>query len=165
MEIEGDWEISPVTEIGSTVGSLIQLMVKDPNIMHASEMPPQVIASFISPDSTSNRKIVLSKLEEPGDEYKIIALLDSDLLVRNYSEDDLEDDKTILGLIETFKPEGGSYSLERFFSGGMTRAMRRQMKPEKLYGSLGALYGGDFSEEDFKIPGPLVVVRVVAVYP
>lgn len=165
VEIEGDWEISPITEIGSMMGSLIQMMTTDPNIMHSKEVPLELAANLVLPNSISNRKIVLTKIKESEEEQTIIALLDSDLLVGNYSEDDLEDDKTVLGLVETFKPENGIYSLERYFSGGMARTLRRKMKPEKIYESLGTLYDGDFSEEDLKISGPLVVVKVVAVYP
>lgn len=164
VEIEGDWEISPVTEIGAIMGHLIQLMRKDPKVIESKEMPPEFAANFVSSRTGSNRKIVLTKIKESAEERTVVALLDSDLLVGNSSEDDLEDDKTILGLVETFKPEGSSYSLERYFSGGMARTLRRQMKSQNLYKSLGALYE-DFSEEDLTISGPLIVLRVVAVYP
>lgn len=165
VEIEGDWEVSPVTDTGAMIGALIQLMLKNPQAIESREVPPEIAASFASPQTISNRKIVLRKINESEDDTKVIALLDSGLLVGNNSEDDLEDDKTILGLVETFKPEGGSYSLERFFSGGMGRALRRQMKTEKMYETLGTMHGENFSEEDLKVPGPVVVLKVVAVYP
>lgn len=165
VELEADWEISPVTETGALIRSMIQLLAANPQALHADELPMDIAASLISPETSPNRKIVLTRCEEFQNETKVVALLDSGLLANNHSEDDLEDDKTILGLVETFKPEGQAYSLESFLSGGIGRALRRQLAPHKIYESLGALYESDFSEQDLKVDGPVVVLRVIAVYP
>jgi len=34
-----------------------------------------------------------------------------------------------------------------------------------MYETLGTMQGENFSEEDLKVPGPVVVLKVVAVYP
>lgn len=165
VELEADWEISPVTDTGALIRSMIQFMSSNPQALQTEELPPAIAASIISPEAAPNRKIVLTRVEESEEETKVIVLLDSGLLIDNHSEDDLEDDKTILGLVETFKAEGKSYSLDSFLSGGIGRALRRQIDTKKMYESLGALYGDKFSEEDLKIQGPVVVLRAVAVYP
>lgn len=165
VELEADWEISPVTETGALIRSMIQLLAANPQALHADELPMDIAASLISPETSSNRKIVLTRCEESQNETKVVVLLDSGLLANNHSEDDLEDDKTILGLVETFKPEGKAYSLESFLSGGIGRALRRQLSAHKIYESLGALYESDFSEQDLKVDGPVVVLRAIAVYP
>ena len=164
-EIEGDWEVSPITDTGAMIESMISLIAKNPQLMKSTEAPPELVAGFMSPKSSPDRKVVLTRVTESDEETKVIALLDSGCLVNGCSEDDLEDDKTVLGLVETFKPEGGSYSLERYFSGGMGRALRRQMKAENLFESMGKIYGDNFSRDDLTIAGPLVVLKVVAVYP
>lgn len=89
----------------------------------------------------------------------VIALLDSEWLVGNNTEDDLEEDRTFFGLVETFKPKGKIYSLEKHFTRGLNRTLRRKIDLKQLYESV------ELSEEDLKFHGPLVVIKVIAVYP
>lgn len=165
VEIEADWEVSPVTDTGALIRSMFQFMANNPQAINNQEVPPAFAASIISSETTTNRKIVLNRISESDNQTRVIALLDSGLLVNNSSEDDLEDDKTILGLVETFKSEGKSYSLESFLSGGVGRALRRKVNATKMYESFGTLFGENFSEEDLQVQGPVIVLRVVAVYP
>ncbi len=82
VEIEGDWEVSPVTDTGAMIGMLIQLMLKNPQAIESREVPPEIAANFASPQTISNRKIVLRKINESDEDTKVIALLDSELLGR-----------------------------------------------------------------------------------
>ena len=162
IEIESDWELSPVTDQGRMLNLVLKQLLQNPNNI-PKEVPVELIRDVLEPRPTDeNQKLIFIRTNESADDMTVIALLDSKWLVGNNTEDDLEEDRTFFGLVETFKPEGGFYSLEKHFTRGLNRkAWRKMKKPdrEKLYNSL------ELSEEDLKFHGPLVVIKVIAVYP
>ena len=143
IEIESDWELSPVTDQGRILNLFIKL------IQDALKPRP--------PDE--NQKLIFIRTNESANDMTVIALLDSEWLVGNNTEDDLEEDRTFFGLVETFKPKGKIYSLEKHFTRGLNRTLRRKIDLKQLYESV------ELSEEDLKFHGPLVVIKVIAVYP
>ena len=137
----------------------IEQIRQDPNNI-PKEVPAKLIQDALKPRPTDeNQKLIFIRANESADDMTVIALLDSEWLVGNNTEDDLEEDRTFFGLVETFKPEGGFYSLEKHFTRGLNRALRRKVDLKQLYESV------ELSEEDLKFHGPLVVIKVIAVYP
>ena len=157
IEIESDWELSPVTDQGRMLNLVLKQLLQDPNNI-PKEVPVKLIQDALKPRPT-DQKLIFIRANESADDMTVIALLDSKWLVGNNTEDDLEEDRTFFGLVETFKPEGGFYSLEKHFTRGLNRALRRKVDLKQLYKSV------ELSEEDLKFHGPLVVIKVIAVYP
>ena len=159
IEIESDWELSPVTDQGRMLNLVLKQLLQNPNNI-PKKVPVELIRDALEPRPTDeNQKLIFIKTSEPTNDMTVIALLDSEWLVGNNTEDDLEEDRTFFGLVETFKPEGEFYSLEKHFTRGLNRALRRKVDLKRLYESV------ELSEEDLKFHGPLVVIKVIAVYP
>ena len=159
IEIESDWELSPVTDQGRMLNLVLKQLLQNPNNI-PKEVPVELIRDVLEPRPTDeNQKLIFIRTNESADDMTVIALLDSEWLVGNNTEDDLEEDRTFFGLVEAFKPEGKVYSLEKHFTRGLNRALRRKVDSKQLYNSV------ELSEEDLKFHGPLVVIKVIAVYP
>jgi len=158
IEIESDWELSPVTDQGRMLNLVLKQLLQNPNNI-PKKVPVKLIQDALKPRPTDeNQKLIFIRTNESADDVTVIALLDSEWLVGNNTEDDLEEDRTFFGLVETFKPEG-NYSLEKHFTRGLNRTLRRKVDLKQLYKSV------ELSEEDLEFHGPLVVIKVIAVYP
>lgn len=162
IEIESDWELSPVTDQGRILNLFIEQILQNPNNI-PKKVPAKLIQDALKSRPTDeNQKLIFIRTNESANDMTVIALLDSEWLVGNNTEDDLEEDRTFFGLVETFKPKGKVYSLEKYFTRGLNRTLRRKMRKidrEKLYNPL------ELSEKDLEFHGPLVVIKVIAVYP
>ncbi|WP_314823042.1 hypothetical protein [Corynebacterium matruchotii] len=159
IEIESDWKLSPVTDQGRILNLFIEQILQDPNNI-PKEIPAKLIQDALKPrPADENQKLIFIRTNESDDDMTVIALLDSEWLVGNNTEDDLEEDRTFFGIVEAFKPKGKVYSLEKHFTRGLNRALRRKLDLKQLCNS------AELSEEDLKFHGPLVVIKVIAVYP
>ena len=166
IHLEGDWSVSPVTDTGAIFGTMLELFKENPSLINNKEVPNEFTAQLFSETKDPNgRQIVLTREKENEDQHNVIALLDSDNLIRSATEDDLEDDRTILGLVETFKVEGSFFNLEKFFMPAMPRALRRKMPLNDLYSQMAGITEGEVDKDSLKYPGPLIVIRTIAIYP
>lgn len=160
VEIDGDWEVSSATDVGSFLASMVALMIQNPAALKSSEPPAEFLSVMTSPDVGS---IVLNGVSDASN-TRVLVLLDSGNLAGQASLDDLEGDRTIFGQVDAVIPEDGVYSLEKFFLSGFGRAMRRAINPAQMLEGLSEGIGRPMSVEDLRVPGPLAVVRAIAIY-
>lgn len=162
IELDRDWNVSAATDIGSTLEGLVRVMVSNPAAMSSPEMPPEAM-SIMAGGSTSSGTVVLETDEEDSEGRKIIVLLAADDLLAKSTIDDLEGDRTVFGLVHDIVPQDKQYSLEKVFLAGFSRSIRRTFKTKDLL-SLGVALNQPIGEDDLDIPGPLIVIKAVAVY-
>lgn len=163
VELDREWEVSPATEVGSLMTSLMSLFISNPALMSANEPPAEVVAAFMGPQSTQGRVVLDATTEVDGD-VRVLVLLDSDQLVGNSTLDDLTEERTVFGQVDAFVEEGRTYSLEKFFLSGFSRNIRRTMPIGQLLSGLTPMFGREITIDDLKIAGPVVVIKAVAIY-
>jgi len=161
VELDREWEVSAATDIGALLEGLVRLMISNPAVMDAQEMPPEVM-SIIS-GGPAGGTVVLGTNETDPDGRSIIVLLSADDLTAKNTIDDLEGDRTVFGLVHEIVPEMQEYSLEKVFLAGISRSIRRALKTNDLL-KLAAALNRPISEGDLAVPGPLIVIKAVAVY-
>lgn len=161
VELDREWNVSAATDIGSILEGLVRVMVNNPLAMNSQEVPPEAM-SVMTGGSTSGT-VVLETEEEDSEGRKIIVLLTADDLVAKSTIDDLEGDRSVFGLVHEIVPPNKRYSLEKVFLAGFSRSIRRTINTKVLL-SLGAALNQPISEEDLDIPGPLIVIKAVAIY-
>ncbi|ROZ61498.1 hypothetical protein EDL96_13245 [Kocuria soli] len=162
VECDGDWEISPATDVGAMLTSMVTIMSQNPSALESSAPPPEFYSLMRSDPERGS--VVLETTLEGADQLHVLVLLDSGCLVDRASLDSLEDERTVFGQVDVFLPEGSQYSLEKFFLSGFSRAIRRSISAEQLLSGMGASFGRPMTINDLKIDGPLVVVKPIAIY-
>jgi len=162
VQCDGEWEISPATDVGAMLTSMVKMASQNPSVWDSSE-PPAEFYELVSSDPERGSVVLETTLD--GDEpLNVVVLLDSGYLVGRANLDSLEDDRTVFGQVDTFLPEGSQYSLEKFFLSGFSRAIRRNISAEQLLSGMEASFGKPMTIDDLKIDGPLVVVKPIAIY-
>lgn len=163
VEVEREWAISPVTDIGGLLSQMIGLVASNPALMKSDDVPDEVAASLLNQES-SHGQVVLDSDDEDGDDLRAIVLLDGGNVLAGHSLQDLEGDRAVFGQVDTLVDSGKTFSLEKFFLSGFSRAMRRSLDMTEMLGSLSGLIGRKVDASVIEVPGPLVVVRAIAVY-
>ncbi|OLT31938.1 hypothetical protein [Serinicoccus sp. CUA-874] len=163
VEVERDWTISPATDIGGLLSRMIGLIASNPALMQGDDVPDEVTASLLTQES-SHGQVVLESEDGDDDAPRAIVLLDGGNILAGHSLQDLEGDRAVFGQVDAFVDSGNTFSLEKFFLSGFSRAMRRSIDVTEMLGSLSGLMGRKVDASVIEVPGPLVVVRAIAVY-
>lgn len=163
VEIDRDWEVSPATDIGSMLTSMMAAFSENPAVMEEEEAPPELIASMMGSRPTRGQ-VVLDASVDDDQSPRVLVLLDSDYLVGQTTLDDLAEDRTVFGQVDTFTPAGSEYSLEKFFLSGFGRAIRRAISVEEMIAGLGPMLGRPTTRADLVVGGPVVVVKAIGIY-
>lgn len=161
VEIDGDWEVSPATEIGSLLTSLLAAYAENPKSMDG-EPSTDLIASLIGGQVAQGR-VVLDSLHDEG-QPRVLVLLEADQFVGKATLDDLTEERTVFGQVDAFVSEGANYPLEKFFLSGFNRSIRRAISVEDILSGAGSITGRDMTPKDLKVAGPLVVIKAIAIY-
>ncbi|HET7415656.1 MAG TPA: hypothetical protein VFI97_08185 [Arthrobacter sp.] len=162
VELDGDWQISPATDVGALLASMVTMVAENPTALDSSE-PPAEFYSLMNSEPTRGPVVLDTTLRGAG-QMHVLVLLDSGCLVDRVSLDDLEEERTVFGQVDVFLPEGSQYSLDKFFLSGFSRAIRRSISAEQLLSGMGPSLGKPMSIDDLKIDGPLVVIKPIAIY-
>lgn len=163
VEIEADWEVSPSTEVGGVLATMMSAMASNPALADAVEPPPEVFASIVGGQPSQGR-VVLDATPEASDAPRVLVLLDSELLVGRATIDDIAEERTVFGQVDAFVSEGDSYSLEKFFLSGFNRSIRRTFPVQGMLESFGPLMGRTMTADDLKVAGPVVVIKAISIY-
>lgn len=163
VELDGEWEVAPATDVGAFLAELMNLMVQHPEAMAKGAEPPAEAMSLMTA-GPQRGSIVLDRVSDDSEASRTLVLLDAEHFVRGSSMDDLEGERTIFGSIDTLVGEDQDYSLEKFFMSGISRAVRRMFDPAELLQGVSEGFGRSLSVDDLRLKGPLVVVKAVAVY-
>lgn len=161
VELDREWQVSPATDIGDLLEGLVRLMVSNPAAMDSKEMPPEAMSLMAG--ESARGTVVLETEEKDAEGRSIIVLLSADDLTAKSTIDDLEGDRNVFGLVHEIVPEMKQYSLEKVFLTGFSRSIRRAFNTKDLL-SLAAALNRPISEDDLAVPGPLIVIKAVAVY-
>lgn len=163
VELEGEWEVAPATDVGAFLAGMMNLMVQHPDAMASDAEEPAELMSLMTA-GPQRGSIVLDRVSDDPQTPRTLVLLDADHFVRGSTMDDLEGDRTVFGSIDTLVGEEQVYSLEKFFMSGISRAVRRMFDPAELLHGVSEGLGRAVSVDDLRLKGPLVVVKAVAVY-
>ncbi|MCZ4540655.1 hypothetical protein O4090_11455 [Dietzia kunjamensis] len=162
VELDREWEISAATDIGSMLEGLVKFMVSNPAAMDAQKIPAEAM-SLMAGGSETGGTVVLEADEKDSEGRRIIVLLSAGDLTVKSTIDDLEGDRTVFGVVHEIVPESRQYSLEKVFLSGVSRSVRRAFKTEALL-DLATALNRPIGEDDLFVPGPLIVVKAIAVY-
>ncbi|MDV8002832.1 hypothetical protein [Rhodococcus sp. IEGM 1408] len=162
VEIDADWEISPATDAGALLTSLFGMAAQNPAMLQLASPPPELLAAIMRPAEQGT--VILSRDSNNDDEAAVIVLANRENLVGTKTADDLEGDRTVLGIVESFVPEGKDFEFAKHLLTGIPRAFRRQTNAVDLLRSVVTQVGSDVDADSLVIPGPVVLVRAVAVY-
>lgn len=162
VELDGDWEISPATDVGALLTGMVAMIAQNPSALESSE-PPAEFYSLVNSEPARG-SVVLNATIDGAEQAHVVVLLDSGRLVDRTSLDDLEDERTVFGQVDAMVAEGSQYSLEKFFLSGFSRPIRRAISVEQLLSGTELSLGKPMTIDDLKIEGPLVVVKAIAIY-
>jgi len=162
VELDGDWEISPATDVGSLLTGMFTMFAQNPSLLESSKPPAEFVS--LMADGSTRGSVVLDTALGDANKTHVLVLLDSERLVGQAAVDDLEGERTVFGQVDTIVGEGSHYSLDKFFLSGMGRSMRRAIPLENLLDGMAAISGKPMTTDDLKIAGPVVVVKAIAIY-
>lgn len=163
VELDREWSISPATEVGSILTSLVSSVVNNPTLLQSHEPPTELLTSLIG-NQSSEGKVVLDALPNSPEEHRVLVLIESENILGRSSIDDFEDERTVFGQVDTVVGAGASYSLEKFFLSGFNRSVRRSFNIENELEKFSPMVGREITASDLSVPGPLVVVKAIAMY-
>ena len=126
-------------------------------------MPDDVAASLLT-QGGSHGQVVLESDDGDGDDLRAIVLLDGGNVLAGHSLQDLEGDRAVFGQVDTLVDAGKTFSLEKFFLSGFSRAIRRSLDTTEMLEGFSGITGRKVDSSVIEVPGPLVVVRAIAVY-
>lgn len=162
VELDGDLEVSPATDVGALLAGMVNLMAQNPAAMSGSDVPDEFMTLMTA--GPQGGPVVLDLASDDGQENRTLALLNAAHLTGGATLDDLEGERSVFGIIDTIVPDGQNYSLEKFFLSGVGRAVRRAFDTAELLQGMSEGFGRPFTVNDLRLTGPLVVIKAVAVY-
>ncbi|MDQ1684611.1 MAG: hypothetical protein QOC82_1348 [Frankiaceae bacterium] len=167
LQVEGDFVVSPATEMGSLVGRFLPLLIaqaaqgaKDFEMSDADAA--QVLFAPPPAAHTHIYELVLERRVE-----RLVVLVDPGHMYGSATVDDLDGELTLFGIVDRLLPEATSFSLERYFLPGLNRTLRRALSGDQLVKMLegfGAMTGEKVDAASLSIQGPAAVVSPLAVY-
>jgi hypothetical protein len=163
VELDLNWELSPLNEVGGILSAMIQYAVQNPSSMAASETPLALVAELMS-GSPSGPAVLEADHVDLG---RTLVLFDRDYLRVENALDRIEGGATVLGQVEKVVGDGGFYSLEPLLTPGLNRAVRRSLPThamDELLEKMEPLLGRPMSTGDLQVDGPAVLIRAVAIY-
>lgn len=163
VEIEGEWDVSPATDVGAFLTTMMSAVVANPALMNASEPPPEIMGSLMG-SQHGQGKVVLDAIPAGDDAPRVLVLLDSECLVGSATIDDLAEERTVFGQVDGFVSEGSVYSLLKYFLSGFSRSIRRAFPVDNLLSGFGEMLGRPVAASDLDIAGPVVVIKAIAIY-
>lgn len=164
VELELEWELSPLGDVGATMSLLFQFFAQNPTGLASGEVPSGLIGAFIN---GVNAGPAILEADEPN-LGKTLVMIDRANLIGDNSLDRIEGGATVLGQVERLVGPGSYYSLQPYLTPGLNRSMRRSLTDDSINDLLTrvkALSGGqELTVEDLRVHGPAVVLRAVAIY-
>ena len=156
VEIDEDWVISSATDTGHLVNKIIEPLMANPSLLDGGQAPNEVIASVMTSEITSGP--IILEYEHPHPESNVIVILNAENILEGYSSDDLEGDLTIFGTVQRTLGVNRTFSLERYFLPKISRVARRAIDLKQM------LRDSPLEVSSLEIPGPVIVVRAIAIY-
>lgn len=163
VEADGEWDVSPATDVGALLSTVMSAYVANPAAIDGSEPPPELMASLVGGQS-SQGKVVLDAVPDQDDAPRLLVLLNSECLVGSATIDDLAEERTVFGQVDAFVPEGSAYPLQKYFLSGFNRSLRRAFPVDDLLSRSGEVLGRPVAASDLDIAGPVVVIKAIAIY-
>ncbi|WP_148083660.1 hypothetical protein [Micromonospora sp. Llam0] len=163
IEVDGDWSVSPATDIGSLLTKMATLFSEQPSAFKGSEPPAEFYSRILAP-GTNQGPVVLDTTTEDSNKTRVLVLLEAGYLTGRTGPDDLEGERAVFGQVDAVVAEGSSYSLDKFFLSGFSRPVRRSFPVEELLKNLPPQSNMQVTVDDLRIRGPLVVVKAIAIY-
>jgi hypothetical protein len=161
VEIDDDWQITPATDAGSLMTSLLGMVSKNPSLLrNKGPVPTREPTSLLTSPPELGRVVLEANLNDSAN-TRVLVLLDSRSMVGESNVDDLEGDRTVFAQVDSIVPEDSSYSLDKFFLTGFPRTIRRAFS---LGAMVDAMSGFGYGTTDIQISGPLFVLKAVAIY-
>lgn len=163
VELDREWSISPATEVGSILTYLLAALANNPSMLQGGELPDELITALLG-NQSSEGKIVLDALPDNSEEPRVLVLIESENIFGRNTVDDFEDERTVFGQVDSVVGAGASYSLEKFFLKGFNRSVRRSFNLEDAVEKFSPIIGREVTASDLSVPGPVVVVKAIAMY-
>ena len=63
---------------------------------------------------------------------RLLVLLNAEHLLRQFTLDDLTEERTVFGQVDSFVPEGSQFLLQKFFLSGFGRSIRRAISVDDM---------------------------------
>lgn len=162
VELDAHWEISPATDAGALLTSLFGAAAQNPALVQSASPPPELLSAIMRPDEQGT--VILGRDSNSDEEAAVVVLANRENVVGSWTADDLEGDRTVLGIVESFVPEGKDFELSKHLLTGVPRALRRNTNAVDLLRSVATQMGSVVDADSLVVPGPVVLIRAVAVY-
>jgi hypothetical protein len=167
IQLEGELEPSPATELGSLMSRFMPLLVAQAAAGQTDYQPTDAdVAQVLFAPAPTDHPHVYS-VDGIRSDVEIIAILDPANVHGGATMDDLEGEMTVFGMIDRLLAEDRTLSLEKYLLPGLNRTMRRAMgetSVPELLGSLSDLPGYEIAADDLNVQGPAVLIKAIAIY-
>lgn len=166
VELDSEWIISPATDAAGLMTALFEVVKNNPSLAQSSGGPPPEAMSAIFDSGSHSGPVILTEedADDDGDAGRIIVLATREHLIEPGTSDVLEGDRTVFGIVESLVPAGKNFEFAKHLLTGVPRALRRQMNAVDLLRDVSEKMGNGVDAESLVVPGPVVLVRAIAVY-
>jgi hypothetical protein len=167
VQIEGSLTLSPVTEIGAMMTSLMPMMLGA--VADSPENPafdPRMIGQVVMTNQGQAALHVL-EMDTTTSGGNVYVLAEPQHMFGSATPDDLEGELTIFGTVDRLVAPGASYSLERHLLPGLSRTARRLLHKEgipKLLAGFESVVGRELQASEIAISGPALLITPIAAY-
>lgn len=167
VQIDGRISLSPVTEIGALMATLLPLLMDqvasggDLEDLDATSLGEAVLGSG------AQNFVHVFELDDAGTPFANFILLNPPHLFGSATTDDIDGDVTAFATVDRVVTHGRIFSLERHLLPGLNRIARRAMGTSGLADLLdGAseMLGRPVDESTISIHGPAVLLTPIAIY-
>ena len=140
IQIVGDFSVSPVTEIGVLMASVIPAMVNQAaSGRDMNDLDPALMAEMFMARPPAQGFLHVFEVDRGGSAARTFLLANPVHLFGSAEIDDLDGELTVMGTVDRVIGEGQSFSLERHLLPGLNRTARRAMRAEGVSGLLESL--------------------------
>ena len=171
IELEATLNLSPAVSIGQLMSRVMPMMLAaaaaggDAGDLDNAELMTALLATETLEELPS---IAFEAEPTETSERQFLVLADPGNLVRRYKVEDLQDDLTVFGVVHRLVPAGKTFSLRRMMAPGsnplVQTALAQSGLNEQLMEMMTPLLGRAVDMSNIDVPGPLVVVKPVAIY-
>jgi hypothetical protein len=165
IQIEGALELSPVTEVGAFMSTVLPSMIEQMAAgAEQPELDPTLIGGLLLGGAPEG--VVHVFVMEAGD-HRLVVMADPKHLYGDASMDDLDGELTLLATVDRLVADDEAKSLDRYVMPNVNRTMRRMLGGKDLVEmaeGLGEAIGRKIDRDSLTISGPAAIVTPVAIY-
>lgn len=159
VEIEGEPSLTVASEVGAVLSKLLPALGASGGKLDAASFTPSILTEAVSVP-------LLFELEDTNAEMRIFFSVEPRFFYRSNSPESLAGDLTIFGSVERLIPQEREIPVEPWLLPGVPRVTRRAIEAKGMDEMLKqfAPLLGERAGDDYRLPGPALVLRPLAIY-